>query len=119
MESQSQLKTIGRAALDSVDGDKRIGNSNAAAEPVRHLKPPVDPATLAHRQLLDGPFWQRIPAYRAIDEATFLDHTWQAKNTITNPAKLLAAVQSLVPQSFYDDVTEGFHRSPMSIRVSP
>src|SRR6476661_2321281 len=86
---------------------------------VQHLKPHVDPATLHHRQLLDGPFWQRIPAYRTIDEATFLDHSWQAKNTITNPQKLLAAVQDLVPQTFYDDVAEGFHRSPMSIRVSP
>jgi lysine 2,3-aminomutase len=74
---------------------------------------------LAHRQLLDGPFWQRIPAYRSIDEATFLDHSWQAKNTITNPQKLLAAVQDLVPQSFYDDVSLGFTRAPMSIRVSP
>ena len=44
---------------------------------------------------------------------------WQAKNSITNPAKLLATVQDLVPQSFYDDVVDGFRRSPMSIRVSP
>ena len=99
-----QLKTIGQKP----DG-----------EAIKHLKPPVDPSTLRHRQLLDGPFWQRIPAYRAVDEATFLDHQWQAKNTITSPTKLLAAVQDLVPQAFYDDVAEGFHRAPMSIRVSP
>ncbi|MEZ4400782.1 MAG: KamA family radical SAM protein [Kofleriaceae bacterium] len=98
------LKTIGRAPAD---------------EPVRHLKPAVDPATLTYKQLLDGPFWQRIPAYRDVDEATFLDHQWQAKNTITNHQKLLAAVQDLVPQSFYDDVALGFQRAPMSIRVSP
>src|SRR5215210_227848 len=103
-----QLKTIGHKAPAS-QGD----------EPIHHLKPEVDPSTLLHRQLLDGPFWQRIPAYRAVDEATFLDHTWQAKHTITNPAKLLATVQDLVPQSFYDDVAEGFRRAPMSIRVSP
>ncbi len=84
-----------------------------------HLKPPADQAQLAHRELLDGPFWQRIPAYRTVDEATFLDHVWQAKNTITRPDKLLAAVQDLAPQSFYDDVAEGFHRAPMSVRVSP
>src|SRR5439155_26884387 len=87
--------------------------------PIKHLKPSIDPATLFYRQLLDGAFWQKIPAYRRIDEATFLDHGWQAKNSITNPQKLLQAVQDLVPQSFYDDVAEGFHRSPMSIRVSP
>ena len=96
-----------------------IGPKPSADEPIRHLKPLVDPSTLHHRQLLDGAFWQRIPAYRTVDEATFLDHSWQAKNSITNPAKLLAAVQDLVPQSFYDDVIEGFRRAPMSIRVSP
>ena len=89
------------------------------ADDIVHLKPPVKPTSLVHRQLLDGPFWQRIPAYRNIDEATFLEHTWQAKNSITSPAKLLAAVQDLVPQSFYDDVAEGFRRAPMSLRVSP
>jgi lysine 2,3-aminomutase len=102
-----------------MDTLKTIGRSAPAEEPVIHLKPPVDPATLTYRQLLDGPFWQRIPAYRAVDEATFLDHSWQAKNTITNPQKLLAAVQDLVPQAFYDDVSTGFSRAPMSIRVSP
>ncbi|HEY1552352.1 MAG TPA: KamA family radical SAM protein [Kofleriaceae bacterium] len=100
-----QLKTIGRAA----SGD----------QPIKHIKPLVDASTLAHRNLLDGSFWQKIPAYRAVDEATFLDHQWQAKNSITNPQKLLAAVQDLVPQAFYDDVIEGFRRAPMSIRVSP
>lgn len=98
------LKTIGRSPAD---------------EPIVHLKPAVDPATLAYKDLQDGAFWQRIPAYREIDEATFLDHQWQAKNSITNPAKLLAAVQDLVPQSFIDDVAEGFRRAPMSLRVSP
>ena len=102
-----------------MDQLKTIGTRPGADDPIQHIKPRVDPSTLQHRQLLDGPFWQRIPAYRSVDEATFLDHSWQAKNTITNPARLLAAVQDLVPQTFYDDVAEGFHRSPMSIRVSP
>lgn len=102
-----------------MDQLKIIGQHAPGDEPIQHLKPQVDPSTLAHRQLLDGPFWQRIPAYRSIEEATFLDHSWQAKNTITNPQKLLAAVQDLVPQSFYADVEQGFHRAPMSIRVSP
>jgi lysine 2,3-aminomutase len=104
---ETPLKTLGRAPDPSPDA------------PVAHLKPRVDPAALHHTELLDGAFWQRIPAYRMVDEATFLDHAWQAKNTITNPQKLLAAVQDLVPQSFYDDVAEGFRRAPMSIRVSP
>lgn len=102
----TQLKTLGRDGAPD-------------QQAIKHLKPHVDPSTLQHRQLLDGPFWQRIPAYREIEEAQFLDHSWQAKNTITNPQKLLQAVQDLVPQSFYDDVAEGFRRAPMSLRVSP
>ena len=82
-------------------------------------KPPVDPATLAYRELLRGPFWQRIPAYAKIDEEQFLDHAWQAKHTITKPAKLLEALQDLVPLGFVEDAELGFSRSPMSVRVSP
>jgi lysine 2,3-aminomutase len=104
----SQLKTIGIAA-PAAPADAEF----------RHLKPRVDPSTLLHRQLQDGAFWTKIPAYRDVDETTFLDHNWQAKNSITNPTKMLAAVQDLVPQSFYDDVIAGFARAPMSIRVSP
>ena len=104
---ETPLKTLGRAPDPSPDA------------PLTHLKPRVDPTALHHTELLDGPFWQRIPAYRTVDEGTFLDHAWQAKNSITNPQKLLAAVQDLVPQSFIDDVAEGFSRAPMSIRVSP
>ncbi|TMQ03891.1 MAG: KamA family radical SAM protein, partial [Deltaproteobacteria bacterium] len=102
----TQLKLLGREIPTEVP-------------PIKHLKPSIDPSTLFHRQLLGGAFWQKIPAYRLVDEATFLDHTWQARNTITSPQRLLQTVQDLVPQSFYDDVTRGFHLSPMSIRVSP
>jgi lysine 2,3-aminomutase len=84
-----------------------------------HLKPHVDPSTLVHRQLLDGDFWQRVPAYKDVTEEQFLDHKWQARNSITKPDKLLDALPDEVPQSFFDDVAEGFRRSPMSVRVSP
>src|SRR5262245_19398928 len=86
--------------------------------PPAALKPAVDPATLVHRQLLDGPFWRRIPAYAEVDEATFLDHKWQAKHTITNIEKLLGAVRGLVSERFLKDAEEGFSRAPMSVRVS-
>ena len=85
----------------------------------RRIKPPVDAAQLNHRQLLGGPFWQKIPAYRNVDEAEFLDHRFQMKNTITRPDKLLATVQDLVSSEFYADVEAGFRRAPMSLRVSP
>ena len=90
-----------------------------ALHEIRHIKPQVDPATLTHQNLLGGEFWKRIPAYREVSEEQFLDHKFQARNSITNPAKLLAAVQQLVEKSFYDDLADGFKKAPMSIRVSP
>src|SRR4051794_35305438 len=66
-------------------------------------KAPVDPASLVHAQLQGGPFWQRIPAYREIGEGDFLDHRWQAKNSITNIPKLLAALRGLVSEAFIKD----------------
>jgi lysine 2,3-aminomutase len=88
-------------------------------EPIVAKKPPVDPKTLAYRTLLRGPFWQRIPAYANVTEEQFLEHTWQAKHTITKPAKLLEALQGLVPPGFIEDAEKGFQSSPMSVRVSP
>ncbi len=86
---------------------------------IRHLKPEVDPKTLTHRNLLTGPFWQKIPAYQNLSEEEFLDHKFQARNSITREDKLLAAVRDLVPKEFYDDVASGLKRAPMALRVSP
>lgn len=86
---------------------------------VAHLKPPAGPEALAHRDFLRGPFWQRIPAYRDVSEATFLDHNWQAKNSITQVPRLMAALRELVHEEFIRDAEDGFRRSPMSVRVSP
>ncbi len=83
------------------------------------LKPPVDPKTLAHKDLLRGPFWRKIPAYAEVDEPTFLDHKWQSKHTITNVDKLLATVRGLVSEAFIHDAESGFQKAPMSVRVSP
>lgn len=87
--------------------------------PIVAKKPPVDPASLVHRQLLDGPFWHAIPAYAEVSEREFLDHTWQARHTITNVDKLLKAIEGLVSPGFIADAAEGFKRAPMSVRVSP
>ena len=88
-------------------------------QPIVARKPVVDPSTLAYKDLKRGAFWQRIPAYAAVTEEQFLDHNWQAKNSITSPAKLLAAVQDVVPAAFIADAELGFKHSPMSVRVSP
>jgi lysine 2,3-aminomutase len=88
-------------------------------EPPPSIKPPVDPSTLVYRDLMRGPFWQKIPTYREVSEEQFLDHAWQAKHTITNIAKLLKTLEGLVSPSFIADAEEGFKRAPMSVRVSP
>jgi lysine 2,3-aminomutase len=82
-------------------------------------KPPVEPRALAHRDLRRGPWWQQIPAYRTINEATFLDHAWQARNSITKVAKLVETIQDMVPQGFVVDLESGMKQAPMSVRVSP
>jgi lysine 2,3-aminomutase len=89
------------------------------AVPAQVLRPPVPPASLAHRELLGGEFWRRIPAYANVGEAEFLDHKWQAKHSITNIGKLLAALEGLVSEGFIADAQRGFERAPMSVRVSP
>jgi lysine 2,3-aminomutase len=80
---------------------------------------PVAPETLAHRDLRSGPFWQRIHAYAQVSEAEFLNHQWQAKNSITNIPKLLATLEGLVSPEFVRDAEQGFHHAPMPVRVSP
>jgi lysine 2,3-aminomutase len=96
----------------------REARADALAQPAAK-KPPASPSALAHRELRRGPWWQRVPAYREVDEATFLDHTWQSKSSITKVSKLLEAIADLVPAGFIDDLEGGMKRAPMSVRVSP
>ncbi len=80
---------------------------------------PPERSPLEHRELLRGAFWQNVPLYAGVSEAEFLDHTWQAKNTISKPTKLVEALRELVDDDFADDAEQAFARAPMSVRVSP
>src|SRR6266542_5560229 len=82
-------------------------------------KAPIDEASLTHKQVVRGAFWQKIPSYASVTEAEFLDHKWQAKHTITNVQKLMAALGSLAHPDFLEDARRGFEKAPMSVRVSP
>lgn len=116
------LPTYVESPLDPVSPTNPKGTASAKpaeAPAIKHLKPPVDPESLAWRDLLDGPFWHKIPAWEDIDEATFLDHRWQDKHAITSPKKLVAALKDLVTPEFLADIEAGFHRAPMSVRISP
>ena len=90
-----------------------------APEPHRHVKPPADPSALEHERLLQGEFWRKIPAYKDVDEATFLDHVWQYRNSVKTVDELANTVQDLVSPKFLEDLRTGFHRAPMNVRVSP
>ncbi len=86
---------------------------------IRHLRPPADPSTLTWRMFRDDAFWQAIPAWKDVDEATFLDHRWQDRHAVTSPRKLLDTVRDLVTDDFFRDAEEGFRHAPMAVRVTP
>ncbi|MEA2665637.1 MAG: lysine 2,3-aminomutase [Candidatus Eremiobacteraeota bacterium] len=86
---------------------------------MHHLKPPVDPAALEHRNLRQGEFWREIPKYEHVDEKTFLDHIWQGKNSVKTAEELFETIGAIVDPTFLEDAREGFRRAPMAVRVSP
>ncbi|MBC8132973.1 MAG: KamA family radical SAM protein [Deltaproteobacteria bacterium] len=112
------MATEGKLAVASGSASDESSSPSTETTPPG-LKPPVESALLAYKDLLQGPFWHQIPAYAQISEAEFLDHRWQAKNSITKISKLLEALQGLVSDSFIQDAAEGFRHAPMSVRVSP
>ena len=67
-------------------------------------KAPAGADALEHMQLREGEFWRSIPAYKDVDEATFLDHIWQGKHSVKTPEELVAAIQDFVPASYIEDV---------------
>jgi lysine 2,3-aminomutase len=82
-------------------------------------KSPASPETYAYRDLVGGAFWRRIPAYREVDEPTFLDHLWQQRHSVKTPEELLETVRDLASPDFIRDAELGFQRAPMAVRVSP
>lgn len=93
--------------------------NGAGATPAHHVRPPAGPDALEHMQLRQGEFWRDVPAYKDVDEATFMNHLWQYQHSVRTPDELLATIQDHAPASFIEDVRAGFHRAPMNVRVSP
>src|SRR5690242_15355037 len=60
-------------------GEASVTLPVVSTEPVPAQRAPVDPASLRHRDLLSGDFWRRIPAFRDVSAADFLDHNFQAR----------------------------------------
>ena len=78
----------------------------------------MDPSTLSTglRAARSG---RGSPPIARSSEAQFLDHDWQAKNSITKIGKLIATIQGLMTAEFIKDIEMGMKRAPMSVRVSP
>jgi lysine 2,3-aminomutase len=91
---------------------------SAGTQSLQH-KPPAPESAYEHRNLRSGEFWRAIPKYAAIDEATFLDHLWQARNSVKSADELLATLGTVADPGFVEDVRNGLEVAPMSVRVSP
>jgi lysine 2,3-aminomutase len=86
---------------------------------VLHTKPPVGPEYFDFKNLKQGEFWRHVPAYKDVDEKTFLDHLWQQKHSVKTPEELLQTIESLASAEFIEDARAGFAHAPMAVRVSP
>ena len=75
--------------------------------------------TTDHTTLREGEFWRSIPGYADVDTKTFLDHRWQARNSITKPECLKPVLGNTVPDSLFAELEQAIIRSPMSLRISP
>ncbi|HEX5274682.1 MAG TPA: KamA family radical SAM protein [Candidatus Rubrimentiphilum sp.] len=86
---------------------------------VLHTKPPVGPEYFDFKNLKQGEFWRHVPAYKDVDEKTFLDHLWQQKHSVKTPEELLQTIEGLASAEFIEDARAGFAHAPMAVRVSP
>ena len=85
-----------------------------------HLKPPAPPEQFEYKNLKQGEFWRHIPAYAQVDEATFLDHLWQQRQSVKTADELLADDRRGVLAGVLSPMpTAGFAAAPMAVRVSP
>ncbi len=86
---------------------------------VLQTKPAVGPGYFDFKNLKQGEFWRHVPAYKDVDEKTFLDHLWQQKHSVKTPEELLQTIESLASPEFIEDARAGFAHAPMAVRVSP
>ncbi len=104
MSSDSKLAVIHAAAAD-------------AASPA--LRPPVPPASLAHRELLGGEFWRRIPAYADVTRRSSSTTTGRRRTRSRTSASSSPRCRAWCPRRSSRTRAEGFERAPMTVRVSP
>ncbi|HLP87990.1 MAG TPA: KamA family radical SAM protein [Nostocaceae cyanobacterium] len=75
--------------------------------------------TLKHRELQEGEFWRKIPAFTQVSQDEFFNYKWQIKNSISNLTKLIETIKDIVSNDFILAISKGFDLAPMSVRVTP
>lgn len=105
-----------------------LPNKISDAEPMEALaeldipdpnKKMVSARDINHRKFINGPFWQKIPAFKDVTVEQFLDTKWQNKNTIHKIAKLQEFLAGLATEEFIQDAVKGMDEAPMNLRLSP
>lgn len=99
--------------------DNNNNYQHRSASLLPNYKEILSPQVSKHRDLLEGEFWRKTPAFKDVDEATFNDHRWQGNNTITRPNQFYDFLGNSVSDSFYHDLEEGYRKTPMALRISP
>jgi lysine 2,3-aminomutase len=103
-------------ALPLMRETRELQELEGSAEEAEPPSPEPEPD---HRALRSGDFWRRVPAYAHVSRADFLDHRWQARNSITRPEKLLDVLHELAEPDFVQDVAQALSFAPMALRLSP
>ena len=91
----------------------------------QHVDPPdliassPAPSGLDHRDLRDDEFWRAIPGFAHVSATEFHTHQFQARHSVTNVQQLRDTLGPLVPDSFFQDLSDGLRRAPMALRISP
>ncbi|CAI6257619.1 unnamed protein product [Periconia digitata] len=80
------------------------------------------------------PYWNHIPDYKDVPAKIFMDHQWQAFNSIHKAPRLVQFLEKVLPETlntsasssqiatkseFIEDALEGLRIAPMNIRITP
>lgn len=92
----------------AVSGIRRL---TSAGTPLHAIQVKFVNLAESYRRFEEGPFWNCIPAYRNLDNESFLDPAWQARNSVRTIDQIAGEL--------IDDLRQGLRTAPMSIRVTP
>jgi lysine 2,3-aminomutase len=104
--------------MATVEGSKGVMEGRSVAASTTGPDP-GSPPIAPHRAFDEAEFWRKIPGYAALDAETFLDPSWQSRNTVRSPQDLARALGPAADERFLEDLRAGIVASAMAVRVSP